>query len=448
MHAAHPLRLVALRSAAVLTAPPPLAQGTPDSAGTASATPVRDSLTAMRGVAHVSQILWSVGQAALATLIFVVVLRVLLVGYRAAVARLRAFGVRKFRAITVAGFTLLTREQIAALFRRLVELLAWAAGLIATYAWITFVLGRFALSRPWGDALAGWLAATLGQLALGALDAVPGLLTVIIIFLVARFLTRLVSAFFKAVEAGSVELPWIHPDIAQPTRRLAIILLWMFAVVVAFPYIPGSDSQAFKGLSVFIGLMLSLGSTGLVNQAMSGLVLMYARALKHGEYVRIGSVEGTVIHVGLLSTGIRTIANEVVTIPNAVVVSNGTMNFSRGVPDGLLLYTSVTIGFDAPWRQVHALLRRAADRTPGLGRDPEPFVLQRALSDYYVEYELRARLERADQRVPVLAALHENIQDAFNEFGVQIMSPHFRQQPAEPVVVPRDRWYAAPASPP
>jgi small-conductance mechanosensitive channel len=195
--------------------------------------------------------------------------------------------------------------------------------------------------------------------------------------------------------------------------------------------------------------MLSLGSAGIVNQIMSGFTLMYARALREGDYVRIGDTEGTVLELSALSTKVRTVKNEEVTIPNAVVVGTSTMNFTRlHAAHGTIVYTSVTIGYDAPWRQVHAMLLEAVERTPGVRREPAPYIVQRALADFYVEYQVNAYIERPGERFPVLSALHANIQDLFNEHGVQIMSPHFEQQPAKAVVVPRDRFYAPPARPP
>lgn len=203
----------------------------------------------------------------------------------------------------------------------------------------------------------------------------------------------------------------------------------------------------FKGVSVFLGVVLSLGSTGLVNQAMSGLVLMYARAFRPGDYVRIGEVEGVITNLALLSTKVRTTKNEEVTIPNAALVAGSTKNYSRLAGEhGVVAYTSVTIGYDAPWRQVHALLALAASRTGGIRKAPAPFVLQIALVDFYVEYQLNAWLEQAADRIPVLSALHANILDAFNEYGVQIMSPHFERQPRVPVVVPPERWHAPPSA--
>jgi small-conductance mechanosensitive channel len=277
--------------------------------------------------------------------------------------------------------------------------------------------------------------------------ALPGLFTVVLIVLITRLVVRGANAVFRAVEEGRLAVPGVYADTAQPTRRLAVALLWLFAVVVAYPYLPGSGSDAFKGVSVFVGLMLSLGSSGLVNQAMSSFMITYSRALRLGDYVRIGEVEGTVVHAGMLATKVLTKRNEEVTLPNAVVASSTITNYSRRSGEGVFTKTSVTIGYDTPWRQVEAMLLLAAARTSGVRAEPAPRVLQTGLQDFYVEYTLLVALERPDERLRLLSELHARIQDAFHEHGVQIMSPHYEADPERPKVVPRSRWFTPPAKP-
>ena len=229
---------------------------------------------------------------------------------------------------------------------------------------------------------------------------------------------------------------------------MAFVLIWLFAMTIAYPYFPGSSSEAFKGVSVFVGLMLTLGSAGMVNQVMSGLVVVFSRTMRPGDIVKVGEVVGTVTDLGFLSTKVRTQRHEEVTIPNAVLVGTPVTNFSRTYDDfGMVISTLVTIGYDTPWRQVHAMLQMAAQRTPGLRPEPGPEVVQKALSDWYVEYELRARMVEGEQRFVVLSRLHGAIQDVFNEHNVQIMSPNFETQPAQAVVIPKAAWAPAPAVP-
>lgn len=415
-----------------------------------------DALAAEREQRSIARTFWSIGLSLLATLLFVVLLRGVQRYRRFAVRRIQRAAARRLPALSVRGFTLLTAAQLLTFSRRIVDLTSWMLVVVAAYLWLAYVLTRFPYSAPWGEALGGWVLSTAKGLVLSALGAVPGLFTVVLIVLATRFLSRIVRTLFDGVERGELTLAWLHPDTVQPTRRLVTAALWVFAIVIAYPYLPGSGSDVFKGVSVLIGVMLSLGSSGVVNQAMSGFVLMYARALKSGEYVSVGETEGVVLEVGLLSTKIRTNKREEVTIPNALVVATTTKNFSRSTDDGVLLHASVTIGYDAPWRQVHALLESAAALTQGLRNAPAPFVRQTALSDFYVEYELNAVIEQPHERVAILSALLANIQDCFNAAGVQIMSPHYKADPREPKTVPRDRWFVqarpgtnpgAPASP-
>jgi len=346
------------------------------------------------------------------------------------------------------GSDVVRASNLPVIERALAGALGGGVQLLVIYATVGFVLRQFPYSRPWGDSMRGFLWATAKTLGLGAANAIPGLFTVLVIFAIARFTTKVIEVWFNAIERGQVAFSWIYPETAQPTRRLATALLWVFAVVVAYPYMPGSQTDAFKGVSVFLGLIISLGSSGIVNQIMSGFTITYSRALRPGDFVRIGDVEGTVIHLGVLSTKVKTLRQEDVTIPNAVVVSQTTTDYSRfGDTEGVFMPTSVTIGYDTAWRQVHSLLLLAAERTAGLRHDPKPIVLQAGLEDFYVKYTLFFCLERQQAKPFVLSALHANIQDLFNEYGVQIMSPNYVFDPAAPKIVPKPDWFPAPARP-
>jgi small-conductance mechanosensitive channel len=286
----------------------------------------------------------------------------------------------------------------------------------------------------------GWVLRGIGE-------GLPGLLTVCIVLLVTRAVADLFSYFFDAVQAGRVQVPFLHPETTSATRRIVAALVWVLGLGIAYPYLPGAGTQAFQGLSVMVGLMVTLGATGIVTQAMSGLLLIYARALRRGDFVQVGAVEGVVTEVGPLATKVLNLRNEEITVPNAVLIASPIHNFSKlADTQGTLVSTPVTIGYDAPWRQVHELLIEAARATPHFRTEPAPRVFQRALSDFYVEYELILSMDRPIGRVTALSALHANIQDAFNRAGVQIMSPHYLGDPPQPVVVPPERWH--PSRPP
>lgn len=337
---------------------------------------------------------------------------------------------------------------LRSLVRGIVRLVIWSAAIALVYVWLTLVLLSFPYTEPWGQQLGKFLFELFGRLGVGLLHATPGLFTVVVIFVFTRIVTRVMGGIFRRVETSDLKLRSLDPDTARATRRLLTVLIWIFGLTVAYPYIPGSNTDAFKGVSVFVGLVISLGSAGLVNQVMSGLVVIYSRALRPGEFVSVGDHTGQVTEVGMLSTKILTRKREEITIPNAVLVGTKTVNYSRqaGVA-GAGVGTTITIGYDAPWRQVHAMLLQAAAQTAGLRKDPAPKVWQRALSDFYVEYELVVSLDRPEDRVPILSELHMHIQDAFNEQGVQIMSPHFEGQPHEKVFVPKSQWFPKPLAP-
>jgi small-conductance mechanosensitive channel len=367
---------------------------------------------------------------------------------RAAVARLAVLAETTMAKAGLGGRETLHRSKLLDFQRSLVLSISIGLKLLVVYAVSTFVLQLFPYTRPWGESLSGYLLRTLATLGLGIVYAIPGLFTVLIIVVLTRIVVRLAGLWFAAVERGRIAVSWMYPETARPTRRLITALIWLFAVIVAYPYLPGSNSDAFKGVSVFVGVIVSLGSSGLMNQIMSGFVVTFSRALRVGSYVRIGDIEGTVTHLGVLSTKVRTLMAEEVTIPHAVVVAQTATDYSRtGDAPSVLTPISVTIGYDAPWRQVHALLLRAAERTPGLRADPKPHVLQSALEDFYVRYTLYVALDRQQDRLIVIDELNRNIQDAFNEFGVQIMSPNYMLDPAAPKVVPKSHWFAAPAKP-
>jgi len=338
--------------------------------------------------------------------------------------------------------------QLWLLIFRLAQLFMAFLWISVAYLWGMFVLGSFPLTQPFAEKLSGFLIKLLLELGSGAIAALPGLVTVAVVLFLTKAVNDVVSNVFTGVQQGTTAIPGIHRDTADATRRIVSVLIWGFGIAVAYPYLPLAESEAFKGLSVMFGFMLTLGSAGVVTQMMSGLVLIYSRALKVGDFVSVGEVMGVVKETGVLSTKIINMRNEEVTIPNAVLVGNSIKNFTSGADQGAMVSTTVTIGYDTPWRQVEAMLINAAGRTKGVRSSPQPFVAQKALQDFYVEYELFIQLDRPLGRVHILSELHGHIQDEFNTHGVQIMSPHFALQPRNNVVVDKENWFAEPANKP
>jgi len=360
-------------------------------------------------------------------------------------------GSRHAERLRVGGQALFGREQVFAMARAFTTTIFWLLVGLAVYEWLGYGLVRFPYTRPWGEGLQGSTISLAVTIASGVVGALPNLAVALVILGLAAFVGGVVNRFLQPFIVGQVSQGWLDRDTARPTRNLAYAFVWIFAIAMAYPYLPGADSDAFKGLSVLIGLMISLGSTSIIGQGANGLILMFTRTIRPGEYVRIGEHEGTVVELGAFTTRIRTGLGEELTLSNSIVAGTVTRNYSRTVKGvGFVVDANLTIGYDTPWRQVEAMLVEAARRTPGILAEPKPVVFQTALSDYYPEYRLVAQAVPSEPRprARVMSDLHANIQDVFNEYGVQIMSPHYLADPPDAKIVPKDRWHLAPAEPP
>jgi small-conductance mechanosensitive channel len=350
--------------------------------------------------------------------------------------------------LKLGGIVLLDQRHVYPMVRRLVGVLRWLLVTVFSYEWLSYMLARFPYTRPWSERLDGYLIGIVVDILQGIIGAIPGLGVAIAIFFVARSLISLVEGFLERLAGGGSPPRWLDTEAMPTTRRLAGLVIWLFALAMAYPYLPGAQTEAFKGLSVLLGLMVSLGASSLVGQAAAGLIVTYTRTVRMGEYVRIGEHEGTVTELGIFTTRIRTGTGQELALPNSLITGTVIQNFSRVVQGhGFIVDTKVTIGYDTPWRQVEAMLIEAARRTPGILPEPTPRVFQTALSDYYPEYLLvgHAAAMKANTRAETMSVLHRNIQDVFNEYGVQIMSPHYMADPAAAKVVPPQRWYEFPA---
>jgi small-conductance mechanosensitive channel len=294
--------------------------------------------------------------------------------------------------------------------------------------------------------LLGYILNPLATMGWGIAIAIPDLLFLVILFLVTRYLLKLISLFFAAVGRGEVSLSGFDREWADPTYKLLRVAIVALTLVVAYPYIPGSGSEAFKGISIFIGIVFSLGSSSAIANVIAGYTMTYRRAFRVGDRVKIGDTIGDVTEVRLQVTRLKTIKNEEVIIPNSYILNNDVVNYSAlARQPGLILHTKVGIGYETPWRQVEAMLLIAAERTPGLLAEPKPFVRQLSLGDFAVTYEINGYCDTPQAMGQIYTALHRNILDVFNENGVQIMTPAYEGDPEVPKVVPKDQWFNAPA---
>lgn len=314
------------------------------------------------------------------------------------------------------------------------RLAAVGLGLLGFALWATSLLGLLPSTHTLAVNVEQAAFAEMTLLAGAALRTVPDLLIIGVIFFVTRIVHELLNHYFRSIADGEADSAFFDPVTADTTRRLADIGVWVAALIIAFPYIPGSDSAAFRGISVLAGLMVSLGSSSLVGQFASGLTLIYGRVLRPGEFVEAGGTEGVVERIGLFACSLRTPRDEIIVLPHTTVAA-ALKNYSRDAAR-MRYATHVTIGYDTPWRQVRDLLLAAARTTPGIRTEPEPTVRQAALEDFYVNYELLFSPENPADRNRLLGRLHEAIQDEFHRAGVQIMSPNYRSDPATPKIPP------------
>lgn len=301
-----------------------------------------------------------------------------------------------------------------------------AAYVILVYLGVPLILSFFPWTRGIAGTIIGQALSPLGIIWRAFVSYLPNVFYVAAIVFVTRYVLKVVRWFFGQLEKGTISLPNFYKEWAVPTYKIVSLLLMAFAAIVIFPYLPGAGSPGFQGVSVFLGVLVSLGSASSISHVIAGVVLTYTRAFNVGDRVKIADTIGDVTEKTLLVTRIRTIKNVDITIPNAMVLGSHIINFSSSAQEkGLILHTSVTIGYDAPWKKVHGLLIDAANSTEHILKDPLPFVLQTSLDDFFVTYELNAFTDKPTSMATIFSELHQHIQDKFNEAGVEIMSPHY-----------------------
>jgi len=331
------------------------------------------------------------------------------------------------KGIKIKNYELLDAAHQQHAITLILKIIRFAVILIVIYLAFPVLFGIFPFTRDLSVNLLGYILSPLKKIGISVWNYIPDLMTILVLLVVFRYVFRFVHFIKVEIERGKLTIPGFYKDWANPTYQIIRVLILAFMLIVIFPYLPGSDSGVFKGVSVFMGVLFTFGSAGALGNVVAGLVLTYMRAFKIGDRVKIGEVTGDITEKTLLVTRVRTIQNEIVSIPNSTVMNNHTVNFSIEAADkGLIVNTTVTIGYDVPWRQVHQLLIDAALATPLVEAEPKPYVLQTSLDDYYVSYRLNAFTKSPNKQAIIYSGLHANIQDRFNEAGVEIMSPHYK----------------------
>lgn len=303
---------------------------------------------------------------------------------------------------------------------------AFLGFLVMASAALTFTLGKFSATAPMADTWIDWIKDPVKGIVTAFVEYLPNLGFLVVWGFVIYWSIRILRGLSRWIEESLIVIPGFHPEWAEPTYRILAFLMVAFALVVAFPYLPGGKTPAFQGVSIFIGVLISLGSGSAMGNVISGILLTYTRSFRIGDRIKIGDQTGDVIERSIFVTRIRTIKNEEIFIPNSTVMASPIVNYTQGrLAGGLILYTVITIGYDAPWRQIHQLMAHAATRTDGILKEPPPFVLQTALNDYNVSYQINAYTDRPQEMERIYSDLHQNLQDTFNEAGVEIMSPSY-----------------------
>jgi small-conductance mechanosensitive channel len=350
--------------------------------------------------------------------------------------------------LTAKSHDVVSAQWVWTSLRNMLQFVRSAILAVLGFILLGYLLALFPQTRQIAWSLTGWVLNPIITMGASFVATIPKLIFLSILFLVVRFLLALIRRFFEAIEQGRLVLGQFEREWALPTYKLFRLLVISFAVVVGYPYIPGSNSDAFKGVSLFLGIVFSLGSSSFLANMVAGYSLNYRRLFKVGDRVQIGDVQGEVSALRLQVTHLRTIRNEQIVVPNSVILNTHLVNYSTLAREkGLVLSTKVGIGYETPWRQVEAMLIEAARRTPGALKEPAPFVRQLTLADFAVTYALSVYTDEPLRMEDTYTDLHRNVLDVFNEYGVQIMTPAYKGDPKTPKVVPRDQWYAAPAKP-
>ena len=335
----------------------------------------------------------------------------------------------RIRSVKMGEFEFFTADRIKAVITSAVKMVRLLIILVLIYSYFHLGLSFFPATQRYALKLYESLFGAVASVGEAIWDQTPALAFLAVLFFITRYALKTLRFFFEQVSAGKVTVSGLDAEVAPITYRIIKILILAFVAVIAYPYIPGSQSSAFKGVSIFLGVLFSLGSSSAIANLIAGVSLTYMRSFRVGDVIKVGDSTGVVLERRLYITRLKTFKNEVITIPNGIILTSHVTNLSQEVRegDGLILHTSITIGYDAPWETVHALLIEAAGKTKHILKSPSPFVLQTALNDFYVAYELNAYTDAPEIMPRIYSELHQNIQNTFNEGGVEIMSPHYAQ---------------------
>ncbi|HWK57474.1 MAG TPA: mechanosensitive ion channel domain-containing protein [Parapedobacter sp.] len=388
---------------------------------------IKESIATYRDETSMKRVLMGVLQAVLIVLVVFLLIK--------GITRLAGFVKRKalaakqtwFKGIRMRGYELVSANRQVKAAWIIIDIAKWLLILALIYLALPLLFNLFPATRGYAPVLLGYFLAPIKEIGLAAVDYFPDLITIAVICFMFRYFLKLLKFFAHELQNGALTVPGFYADWAMPTYQILRVLLLAFMVIVIFPYLPGSESPIFKGVSVFIGVLFTFGSAGALSNIVAGLVLTYMRSFTVGDRVKIGEVTGDIIEKSLLVTRIRTVKNEVISVPNSQVMNSHTINYSMDAPEkGLIIHTNITMGYDITWQRVHELATRAAAKVELLESDPAPFVLQSSLDDFYVTYQVNAYTKSPNKQAIIYSELHKHLLDEFHGAGIELLSPHFR----------------------
>lgn len=391
---------------------------------------IKVSVQKYRESRSTKNLLFSGLYAFLATITLLIIFKVLSQVLSQTLQSLDASRGARIPSLRIQNIELLPATQITGILTRTLKFFRLILFLGLFYLYVLLVLSLFPWTKQVGASLSSYLLKSVSGFFQAFFAYLPSLLVIALVVVLTYYILKFVQFIFTEIGKGTFTLPGFYPEWAKPTNKLVTFLIIAFAAIVAFPYLPGAKSPAFQGVSVFLGLLLSLGSSAAVANVVAGVILIYTRAFEVGDRVKVGDAIGDIVEKTLLVTRIRTIKNVVITIPNAAVLNAQIINYSSAAQDPdtppLILHTTITLGYDLPWRKVHEALINAARATAHILPEPAPFVLQTSLDDFYVSYEINAYTNKPKIMAKIYSELHQNIQDKCNEVGIEILSPHYR----------------------
>jgi small-conductance mechanosensitive channel len=405
---------------------------------------IRNAINQYRKERSLDNILKGLFYTFISTVILFVFLKVFNQVYPRIITRLQNWRGIRIPELRIQNIELLPAARVSNIVTRLVKIICIIIVISIFYIYISLVLSFFPWTKQISSRLISYFLGAIYKSWLAFADYLPNIFALALIFFITHYSLKFIRYLFTELGNGSISIPGFYNDWAEPTYKLVLLIIVALALVLAFPYLPGFGSPAFQGISVFLGVLFSLGSTAVITNVVAGTILIYTRAFQIGDRIKIGDAIGDIVEKTLLVTRIRTIKNVIITIPNGTVLTSQIINYSSLSQDPnyyLILHTTITLGYDVPWRKVHQVLIDAAIATNNILAEPVPFVFQTSLDDFYVSYELNAYTNKPILMASIYSELHQNIQDKCNEAEIEILSPHYSAvRDGNQTTIPENYW--------